>query len=218
MVRTPLRRRLFERTERTYAIDFVPLRRGIPGRALPSPPTRRRSFKTCAGVKPYRWMGSGGRSWTRISPGYLDYRYRPYADGGMGANKEADVRRRSGGVRLRRRRPVGRAGRLEHAAAGTAVVRRQRSGTRRTSTTRASPARRQFVWFGAANYHAIVFLNGKKLGEHVGGFTPFQFEVTGLLRDKGNFLIVKVDDRAPCRGRADPDDRLVELWRADARA
>jgi beta-glucuronidase len=54
---------------------------------------------------------------------------------------------------------------------------------------------RVFVWFGAANYHAIAYLNGQKLGEHTGGFTPFNFEVTKLLRAKNNFLIVKVDNR-----------------------
>ncbi len=59
---------------------------------------------------------------------------------------------------------------------------------------RLRPGRRLFVWFGAANYDAIVFLNGKLLGEHVGGFTPFQFEITGLVKEKGNFLIVRVDD------------------------
>ncbi len=57
------------------------------------------------------------------------------------------------------------------------------------------PGRRLFVWFGAANYDAIVFLNGTRLGEHVGGFTPFQFEITKLVREKGNFLIVLVNDQ-----------------------
>src|ERR1039457_2439776 len=38
------------------------------------------------------------------------------------------------------------------------------------------PGHRIFVWFGAANYRAMVFLNGVKIGEHEGGFTPFQFE------------------------------------------
>src|SRR5579863_6254182 len=55
--------------------------------------------------------------------------------------------------------------------------------------------RRQFLWFGAANYKAVVFLNGKKLGEHEGGFTPFQFEATGLLKEHGNAVIVKVDNQ-----------------------
>lgn len=54
---------------------------------------------------------------------------------------------------------------------------------------------RQFLWFGAANYQAVVFVNGKKVGQHEGGFTPFQFEVTGLLKEHGNAVIVKVDDQ-----------------------
>jgi beta-glucuronidase len=53
---------------------------------------------------------------------------------------------------------------------------------------------RQFIYFGAANYEADVYLNGKKLGKHIGGFTPFNFEVTGKLNPKGNFVIVKVDN------------------------
>jgi beta-glucuronidase len=53
---------------------------------------------------------------------------------------------------------------------------------------------RQFLYFGAANYQAIVYLNGEKLGMHTGGFTPFSFEVTGRLRPKDNFVVVKVDN------------------------
>ena len=52
---------------------------------------------------------------------------------------------------------------------------------------------RQFLRFGAANYAAEVWLNGKPLGRHEGGFTPFAFEVTGLLRAEGNRLVVGVD-------------------------
>ena len=54
---------------------------------------------------------------------------------------------------------------------------------------------RLFVYFGAANYRAEVYLNGKKLGTHTGGFTPFCFEITGLVREKDNYLVVKVDNR-----------------------
>lgn len=56
-------------------------------------------------------------------------------------------------------------------------------------------ANRVFVYFGAANYQADVYLNGRKLGRHIGGFTPFNFEVTDLLMDKGNFLVVKIDNK-----------------------
>lgn len=54
---------------------------------------------------------------------------------------------------------------------------------------------RLFVHFGAANYAADVYLNGEKLGRHEGGFTPFNFEVTALVRGRENFLVVKVDNR-----------------------
>lgn len=54
---------------------------------------------------------------------------------------------------------------------------------------------RVFLHFGAANYQADVYLNGHKLGRHVGGFTPFNFEVTGVLRERDNSLVVRVDNR-----------------------
>ncbi len=54
---------------------------------------------------------------------------------------------------------------------------------------------RLFVYFGAVNYLADVYLNGEKLGRHEGGFTPFNFEITNLVRDTGNFLVVKVDNK-----------------------
>ncbi|HWT00313.1 MAG TPA: glycoside hydrolase family 2 TIM barrel-domain containing protein [Pyrinomonadaceae bacterium] len=57
------------------------------------------------------------------------------------------------------------------------------------------PGTRLFVHFGAANYVADVYLNGEKLGRHEGGFTPFNFEVTDRVRERGNFLIVKVDNK-----------------------
>jgi beta-glucuronidase len=55
--------------------------------------------------------------------------------------------------------------------------------------------RRLFVYFGAANYLADVYLNGQKLGRHEGGFTPFNFEITSQVREKDNFLVVKVDNK-----------------------
>jgi beta-glucuronidase len=53
---------------------------------------------------------------------------------------------------------------------------------------------RVFVYFGAANYQSTVYLNGEKLGEHEGGFTPFNFEAPQALRDGENFLIVEVSN------------------------
>lgn len=53
-----------------------------------------------------------------------------------------------------------------------------------------------FLHFGGVNYAADVYLNGKKLGAHKGGFTAFNFEIpVSLLKEKDNFLIVKVDNK-----------------------
>jgi beta-glucuronidase len=54
---------------------------------------------------------------------------------------------------------------------------------------------RVFVYFEAVNYEADVYFNGKKLGKHIGGFTPFNFEITNLLKESDNFLVVKVDNK-----------------------
>jgi beta-glucuronidase len=54
---------------------------------------------------------------------------------------------------------------------------------------------RLFVYFGGANYLADIYLNGQKLGRHEGGFTPFNFEITSLVKEKDNFLVVKVDNK-----------------------
>ena len=54
---------------------------------------------------------------------------------------------------------------------------------------------RVHLYFGAANYKAEVYFNGQKLGTHIGGFTPFNFEVTDLLKEKDNLLVVKVDNK-----------------------
>ena len=56
-------------------------------------------------------------------------------------------------------------------------------------------SRRLFLNFGGANYDAIVYLNGEKLGEHKGGFTPFCFEITQKIRPKDNVIVVKVDNQ-----------------------
>ena len=55
--------------------------------------------------------------------------------------------------------------------------------------------KRYFLYFGAINYEAHVWVNGKKLGTHVGGFTPFNFEATDTLKDGQNFVVVMVDNK-----------------------
>ena len=54
--------------------------------------------------------------------------------------------------------------------------------------------KRQFLYFGAVSYRSRVYLNGKLIGSHEGGFTPFQIEVTSLLQPGQNFLAVEVNN------------------------
>ena len=54
---------------------------------------------------------------------------------------------------------------------------------------------RAILYFGAVNYDAVVYVNGKKVGHHEGGFTPFNFDVTDVLVDGSNFVIVKIDNK-----------------------
>ena len=54
--------------------------------------------------------------------------------------------------------------------------------------------KRQFLYFGAVNYRCRIFLNGKEIGGHEGGFTPFQMEVTDLINDGDNFVAVEVSN------------------------
>lgn len=56
------------------------------------------------------------------------------------------------------------------------------------------PGKHYVLSFGAVNYEAHVYLNGKKLGMHKGGFTPFQFDVTGKLNKGRNVVVVKADN------------------------
>jgi len=66
---------------------------------------------------------------------------------------------------------------------------------RKTFSYRKREHVREFIYFGAANYKAAAYLNGKKIGEHQGGFTSFNFEVTDTLRNGENFLVVEVNNQ-----------------------
>jgi beta-glucuronidase len=68
--------------------------------------------------------------------------------------------------------------------------------------------KRLFLYFGAVNYESYVYLNGTKLGRHEGGFTPFQFEITDLLRENGNFVVVRANNER----RADAVPTLNTDW------
>ena len=68
---------------------------------------------------------------------------------------------------------------------------------------------RVFLHFGACNYLAVVYLNGEELGRHEGGFTPFNFEITDLVRPQGNFLVVRINN---ARGRDQVPTVNTDWW------
>ncbi len=48
---------------------------------------------------------------------------------------------------------------------------------------------------GACDWHTTAWLDGKKLGEHQGGYTPFEFDLSTLVRaDQPQRLVLRVDD------------------------
>lgn len=54
--------------------------------------------------------------------------------------------------------------------------------------------KRVLLYFGAVNYEARVYVNTKEVGHHIGGFTPFNFDVTEQIKDGENTVIVMVNN------------------------
>ena len=52
-----------------------------------------------------------------------------------------------------------------------------------------------FINFGAVDYEATVYINGKKAGYHKGGYASFRFDITEFLVEGENNVVVNaVDD------------------------
>src|SRR3954468_2989325 len=48
--------------------------------------------------------------------------------------------------------------------------------------------------FGAVDYFCEVFINGRSVGTHEGGYTPFSFEITNLIQPGMNKIVIHVID------------------------
>jgi len=53
---------------------------------------------------------------------------------------------------------------------------------------------RILLHFGAVDYECVVWLNGALAGAHTGGFDAFSFDITSLLKEGDNELVVAVTD------------------------
>ena len=69
--------------------------------------------------------------------------------------------------------------------------------------------RNTLLYFGAVNYDCHVYVNGTKVGHHIGGFTAFNFDVTQQLKNGENTVIVKVDNK---RHAEDVPTQIFDWW------
>ena len=68
---------------------------------------------------------------------------------------------------------------------------------------------RTLLYFGAVNYDCHVYVNSRHVGHHVGGFTPFNYDISDLLREGENTIIVKVDNK---RHAEDIPTQIFDWW------
>jgi len=55
---------------------------------------------------------------------------------------------------------------------------------------------RLLLHFGAVDYAATVWIDGRSLGSHEGGYTPFSFDITGCAGETPVELVVRAEDDA----------------------
>lgn len=133
--------------------------------------------------------------------GYYDYRLRPY-DGGYAQDKSYGKKERENNLQ-----EYSFDGADELFVPGDWNTQKPElfyyEGTvwyRKRFEYKQKEGNRLFLNFGAANYETIVWLNGKRLGNHIGGFTSFNFEITDKLKDGENSIVVKVDNKRKPEG------------------
>ncbi len=63
---------------------------------------------------------------------------------------------------------------------------------------------RTVLHFGAVDYRAEVFVNGKHVGGHIGGYTPFELDITDFTNGEETEILLAVYDnekRSHCHGK-----------------
>lgn len=72
--------------------------------------------------------------------------------------------------------------------------RRDGSWYRKQINVNIEAGQRYFLHFEAAQMKASVYINGVKAGDHIGGYTGFDIEITEQLKDGENAILVRVDN------------------------
>jgi beta-galactosidase/beta-glucuronidase len=75
---------------------------------------------------------------------------------------------------------------------------------------------RAFLRFGAVDYEAMVFVDGRLVGRHKGGHTPFSVDVTAAARRGEAVVVVRAEDRPTDvhqpRGKQDWQEEPHRIW------
>jgi beta-glucuronidase len=69
------------------------------------------------------------------------------------------------------------------------------------------PRTRVFLHIGGANYRSYVWVNGHNAGAHEGGFTPFDCDLSGIIKDGTNTVVIAVDNSRLADG--------IPTWQTD---
>lgn len=78
---------------------------------------------------------------------------------------------------------------------GKALLPEQRLWYRRKFTVgKEFSGKEALLHFGAVDWQCSVWVNGKLVGEHTGGYNPFTFNITDVITEGENELVVKVFD------------------------
>lgn len=75
--------------------------------------------------------------------------------------------------------------------------------------------KRVLLRFGAVDFECVVYVNGKRVGGHRGGYTPFAIDITKALVEGENDLCVRVRDDPDCtqpRGKQYWNRGLMGCW------
>ncbi len=70
----------------------------------------------------------------------------------------------------------------------------ERAMYKKCFTVKKNGKKTALLHFGAVDHDALIWLNGSFLGSHSGGYTPFYFDVSGIIKDGENELTVYVTD------------------------
>ena len=83
----------------------------------------------------------------------------------------------------------------ELSGVGKALLPEQRLWYRRKFTVgKEFSGKEALLHFGAVDWQCSVWVNGKPVGEHTGGYNPFTFNITDVITEGENELVVKVFD------------------------